>query len=135
MSTKLSFKEALERLDATKESAPVSSPFPTLKFLLQAGKIEQRVDVIRLLAKRGGLSLRNARGVLERILVEPIVIVDLRPEAPHALAHDLAQLGIYAVFFHNADEVFEALYGRLHSPTALMKPYAWSWPEPEVRPR
>jgi hypothetical protein len=64
----------------------------------------------QLLAKRGGLSLKGARSVVERLAVgDTILMVELHTDAPHALAFDLAQVGIHAVFFKNLEEVFGAL--------------------------
>lgn len=135
MPTKLSFKEALGLLGAIAGESPESSASPTIKFLLKGGPIERAVDAIRLLAKGGGLSLRSARSVVERLAVgDPILMVELRTDAPHALAFDLAQLGIHAVFFKNPDEVIEALrFCEPSLPPASMRSYGWSWGSVEFR--
>ena len=133
MQKRLSFKEALERLGAGKDDSPERSASPTIKFLLKGGPIDQPVSAIHLLAKRGGLSLNEARSVVERLAVgDPMLMVELRADAPHALAFDLAQLGIPAVFFESPDEVFGALRREWPLPTASMRPYAWSWPEVKI---
>jgi hypothetical protein len=80
------------------------------------------------------MSLREARSVVEQLSVgDPILMVELRTDAPHALAFDLAQLGIHAVFFKSLDEVFGALRSCEPSlPPASMRPYDWSWGKVEL---
>jgi hypothetical protein len=97
-------------LDAARGDSPESSASPTIKFLLKGGPIERPVSAIHVLAKRGGLSLKEARSVVEQLAVgNPILMVELQTDAPHALAFDLARLGIHAVFFKSLDDVFGAL--------------------------
>jgi hypothetical protein len=73
---------------------------------------------------------------VERLAVgDPILMVELRTDAPHALAFDLAQVGIHALFFKSMDEVFGALWShRLSSPPFSMRRYDWSWGNVEFRP-
>jgi DNA-binding transcriptional regulator YiaG len=94
MSTKLSFKEALELREETKERPPVRSGSP-VRLNLAIGKIQQPVDVARFLRSHG-LSLRKAHEALDRLAARETVAVELYAEDAGKLISELSDLGVKA---------------------------------------
>src|SRR5580692_7542190 len=101
MSTKLSFKEALERRDGTADVRRVSSAFPVYNLVLVArGPINQPVDFIRTTVTHG-LSLKKARQVLDLLAVEKPAAVELRADNLDQLMATLNGLGVDALVLVN----------------------------------
>jgi DNA-binding transcriptional regulator YiaG len=94
MSTKSSFRAALERRGHTKAKSPARSGFP-IPLVLALEDVKQPVEVVRLL-KRRGLSLRKAHETLSRLASRETVAVELRAAAPSPLIAELAALGVTA---------------------------------------
>jgi DNA-binding transcriptional regulator YiaG len=99
MSTKLSFKEALERRDATAAVPRVNSAFPTHSFVLFAnGPIGEPVNFIRLVTTHG-LSIKKARQTLDRLATNTPVAVELRTDDVGDLIDRLRKLSVDAALF------------------------------------
>jgi len=94
MSTKSSFRAALERRRHTKAKSPARSGFP-IPLVLALDDVKQPVEVVRLL-KRRGLSLRKAHETLNRLAKRETVTVQLRADALGRLVSELAALGVTA---------------------------------------
>ena len=91
MSTKSSFRAALERRGCAKAKSPVRSGFP-IPLVLALDDVKEPVEVARLLKKRG-LSLRKAHETLNRLANRETVAVELRADTPGRLVSELAALG------------------------------------------
>jgi DNA-binding transcriptional regulator YiaG len=101
MSTKLSFKGALDRPDEIAVAPRVSSDFPVYNLALFAhGPIEQPVDFIRLIVKHG-LSLKKARQTLDRLATDSPVVVELRTDDLNQLLASLNRHGVAAFVLEN----------------------------------
>ena len=101
MSTKLSFREALERRDEIVAVRRVNSSFPVCHLVLLAtGPISQPVDFIKLLVEHG-LSLKKARQTLDRLVTGTVVAVELRTNDSDKLIADLKGLGVDASIFRD----------------------------------
>jgi DNA-binding transcriptional regulator YiaG len=99
MPTNYSFKAALERRDATGEKRRAGSASRTARLVLLApGPIERPVDFIRLLAGHG-LSLRNARTVLERLAARLPAVAELDVDRLHLVLSELKKLDVLAAVF------------------------------------
>jgi DNA-binding transcriptional regulator YiaG len=96
MSTKLSLREALERRGKTPGAPRSHSDSPAVSFILRANAISQPVEVARFLM-RGGVSLRKAHEILERISAGARVPVELRGSSRTAVASELKKLGVLAL--------------------------------------
>ena len=94
MSTKSSFRAALERRGCAKAKSPVRSGFP-IPLVLALDDVKEPVEVARLLKKRG-LSLRKAHETLNRLANRETVAVELRADTPGRLVSELAALGVAA---------------------------------------
>lgn len=94
MSTKLSLREALERRERIPAGRRSLSASPATNFILRANAISRPVEVARFLM-RGGVSLRKAHEILERISTGASVPVELRG-SPAAIASELKKLGVSA---------------------------------------
>ena len=94
MSTKLSFREALEQRGETKERSldQLGSP---VRLILRIGQINQPVSV-GLFLYRNGMSLRRAHDALDRIAAGKTVAVELFAHDPEKLIRQLADLGVKA---------------------------------------
>ena len=95
MSTKLSFREALERRVPTKAGPPAPSVSPNASFVLRAGAMPQPVDVARLLMKHG-MSLTKAHQTLNRLAEGKTVAVELYSDNDARLIAAFAKLGVEA---------------------------------------
>lgn len=93
MSTRSSFRAALERPGVAKAGAPNRSASSTTKLLLSSGPILRPVDVIRLLAQHG-LALKKARAVVDRLGAGERVPVELTVASLKMLIADLQRLGV-----------------------------------------
>jgi len=95
MSTKLSFKEALERQGVTKAEHPVESASrdKTNIVLFAASSIERPVDFVRLLVA-GGVSMKRARAVLDRLAQRNVVPLDINTDSLTAVFDGMHQLGV-----------------------------------------
>jgi DNA-binding transcriptional regulator YiaG len=90
MSTKLSFKQG-----ATAVAPHARSDFPTTSVALFAvGPIDRPVDFVRLLAK-GGVSLKRARMVLDRLALKKVIAVEV--DAVENVLSGVEKLGVCAV--------------------------------------
>ena len=94
MSTKSSFRAALERQADTTERSRDQSGSP-VALVLALHDIKDPIDVARLL-KRYGLSLRKAHETLNRLADRETVTVELRSDAPRRLISEFAALGVSA---------------------------------------
>jgi DNA-binding transcriptional regulator YiaG len=94
MSTKLSFREALELREETKEKPPVRSGSP-VRLILSIAKIEQPVTVARYLRSHG-LSLRKAHEALDRLAARETIALELYAEDSDKLIRELSDLGVKA---------------------------------------
>jgi DNA-binding transcriptional regulator YiaG len=92
MSTKSSFREAIERQAEAKENVPFRSGSP-VSLNLEIRDIPQPVDFARFLRKCG-LSLRKAHDVVDRVAAREIVPVELYTEDVGKLIADLEALGV-----------------------------------------
>jgi DNA-binding XRE family transcriptional regulator len=95
MSTKSSFRAALERPAAHKERSPVRSGSP-VRLVLRFDEVEKPVTVARLLT-RHGLSLRKAHDVLDRLADGNTVSVELYADDARALVSEFLALGVNAL--------------------------------------
>ena len=96
MSTKLSLREALERRGKTPDVHRSHSDSPAISFILRANAISQPVEVARFLM-RGGVSLRKAHEILERISAGARVPVELRGSNRAVISSELKKLGVSAL--------------------------------------
>jgi DNA-binding transcriptional regulator YiaG len=94
MSTKLSFREALEQRGEPKESARELSGSP-VKLNLMLDDIKQPVSFARYLKARG-LSLRKAHETLDRLAAGETVAVELYADDAGKLISELSDLGVKA---------------------------------------
>jgi DNA-binding transcriptional regulator YiaG len=94
MSTKSSFRAALERRDEPKEKSPVRSGSP-VRLTLALDDVQQPVSVARLLT-RHGISLRKAHDTLNRLADDETVAVELHAEDADELVCELSRLGVKA---------------------------------------
>src|SRR5689334_14023659 len=94
MSTKSSFRAALERREPTRAKSPARSGFP-IPLVLALDDVKQPIEVVRLLKKRG-LSLRKAHETLNRLAKRETVTVELRADSPGRLVSELAAFGVAA---------------------------------------
>jgi DNA-binding transcriptional regulator YiaG len=92
MSTKSSFRAALERREGTKEKSPDRFDSP-IGLVLTLDDVKQPVEVARLLKKRG-LSLRKAHETLNRLANRETVTVELHADSAVRLVSELAALGV-----------------------------------------
>jgi DNA-binding transcriptional regulator YiaG len=95
MSTKSSFRAALERPAAPKEKSPVRSGSP-VRLVLRFDEVEKPVSVARLLALHG-MSLRKAHKVLDRLANGDTVAVELYAEDARGLVSELSALSVHAL--------------------------------------
>jgi DNA-binding transcriptional regulator YiaG len=94
MSTKSSFRAALERRADTEERfLNLSGSLVALVLVLD--DVKDPVEVARLL-KRHGLSLRKAHETLNRLADGETVAVELRSDAPRRLVSEFVALGVMA---------------------------------------
>jgi transcriptional regulator with XRE-family HTH domain len=97
MRTKLSLKEALERRGDTAAESPVSSAFPKHSVLLmRVGDIDRPIDFVHLLMD-GGVSLKKARMVLDRLAIGEPTAVELNEAYVEQLVAALGRLGVRAI--------------------------------------
>jgi DNA-binding transcriptional regulator YiaG len=94
MSTKSSFRAALERREGTKERSHDRSGSP-IGLVLTLDDVKQPVEVARLL-KRRGLSLRKAHETLNRLANRETVTVELHADSAGRVVSELAALGVAA---------------------------------------
>jgi len=94
MSTKLSFREALEQLGEPKESSPKQSGSP-VRLNLTLEDIKQPVSFARFL-KAQGMSLRKAHETLDRLAARETVAVELYADDAGTLISELSDLGVKA---------------------------------------
>jgi DNA-binding transcriptional regulator YiaG len=94
MSTKSSFRAALERRDGPKERSPARSNSP-VRLVLALDDVHKPVTLARLLT-RHGLSLRKAHDALNRLADGKTVAVELQAENVRELISELSALGIRA---------------------------------------
>ena len=97
MSTKLSLKEVLGRLDDAKAASPDQSDIGAVDVTLRATDIKQPVQLARFL-RDNGLRLRLAHEALNRLSAGESVSVKLHPLKLDRLVLDLAALGVIADF-------------------------------------
>jgi len=95
MSTKSSFRELLERRDATQVESPKSSGSPAVKLMLTAGNIRQPIDVARLF-RRYGMSLRKAHDTLTRLARRNAVAAEFCADDLSQLISQLSGVGVKA---------------------------------------
>jgi hypothetical protein len=95
MSTRLSFKETLERLGDAKVTSPSQSDSGVVRATVRAGEIQQPVQLARFL-RDNGLPLRKAHDVLTRLSAGEAVFVELRPLNRNRFFADLSALGVIA---------------------------------------
>jgi DNA-binding transcriptional regulator YiaG len=96
MSTKLSFKEALERQEQGQTASHPRSAFPAIKVhLRRTDPISRPVDLARLLTSFG-LSLRKAHQAVDRLAEGEIVALELACPDFDQSVNQLAKLGIDA---------------------------------------
>jgi DNA-binding transcriptional regulator YiaG len=95
MSTKSSFRAALERPAAHEEKSPARSGSP-VRLVLRAEEIEKPVTVARLLA-RHGMSLRKAHEVLNRLAGAETVAVELSADDAQGVVSEFSPLGVRAL--------------------------------------
>lgn len=101
MSTKLSFKEALERRGETLTGHRDRSAIRTASVAFMAvSPIERPVDFIRLLID-GGVSMKRARMVLDRLGIGRIVPVDIDATKLESTLKEAAKLGIVGTQLEN----------------------------------
>ena len=94
MSTKLSFREALELREETQAKPPVQSGSP-VRLNLANRKIQQPVDVARYLRSRG-ISLRKAHEAIDRLAARETVAIELYADDAAKLISELSDLGVNA---------------------------------------
>lgn len=103
MSTKLSFKEALERQGAAKERLPARSASPTHSVvLLAAAPISRPVDFIRLLSEHG-ISLKRARLIVDRLASRELVPAELSTSDLSAFFSNAHELNVLAMELDSPD--------------------------------
>ena len=96
MSSIFSLWVALERRGKTPDVPRSHSDSPAISFILRANAISQPVEVARFLM-RGGVSLRKAHEILERISAGARVPVELRGSSRAVISSDLKKLGVSAL--------------------------------------
>jgi DNA-binding transcriptional regulator YiaG len=94
MSTKSSFRAALERRESTKAKSRARSGSP-IGLVLALDDVKRPVEVVRLL-KDHGLSLRKAHETLNRLADGERVAVELQADSARRLVSALAALGVAA---------------------------------------
>jgi DNA-binding transcriptional regulator YiaG len=94
MSTKLSFREALEQRGETREPSPDRSGSP-IRLSLAIVKTTQPVSIARLLRKYG-MSLRKAHETLDRLAARETVAVELYADDASTLISEFSDLGVKA---------------------------------------
>jgi DNA-binding transcriptional regulator YiaG len=94
MSTKSSFREALERRDGPKERSPVRSGSP-VRLVLTLDDVGKPVSVARLLTNHG-MSLRKAHEAFNRLADGKTVAVELHADDARKLVSELSVLGVKA---------------------------------------
>jgi DNA-binding transcriptional regulator YiaG len=94
MSTKSSFRAALERRDGPEERSPVRSGSP-VRLVLTLDDVGKPVSVARLLASHG-MSLRKAHDALNRLADGETVAVELYAEDARGLVSEFSALGVKA---------------------------------------
>jgi DNA-binding transcriptional regulator YiaG len=94
MSTKSSFRAALERPASPKEKSPARSDSP-VRLVLSFDEVEKPVTVARLLT-RHGMSLRKAHEVLNRLADGEAAAVELFADDARGLVSELSALGVSA---------------------------------------
>lgn len=95
MSTKSSFKAALERQGKAPARSPGGSDSQRIRVSLRARKIAQPVDVARLLVKLG-LSLRKAHEILNRLALGETVPAEISSNDTRRTLADLETAGVLA---------------------------------------
>lgn len=96
MSTKLSLKEALERQGATPTAPRGHSDSQTVGVVLSVvSPIERPVDFIRLLVD-GGVSMKRARMLLDRLSAKQLVAVEIDADKTESILHEMPKLGVKA---------------------------------------
>jgi DNA-binding transcriptional regulator YiaG len=95
MSTKSSFRAALERPAAPKEGPPVRSGSP-VRLVLRFDDVEKPVTVARVLT-RHGVSLRKAHEILNRLAEGETVAVELFADDARGLVSEFSALGMRAL--------------------------------------
>jgi DNA-binding transcriptional regulator YiaG len=94
MSTKSSFRAALERRDGPKERSPARSDSP-VRLILTLDDVQKPVTVARLLTSLG-MSLRKAHDALNRLADGEVVAVELSAPNAGELVSELSALGVKA---------------------------------------
>jgi Uncharacterized protein conserved in bacteria (DUF2188) len=97
MSTRSSFRDALERPDAGSAESPSESTFPMVRLVLVRGSIRQPVEVARLFRKYG-MSLPKAHDTLNRLAQGKPIDAEFRTTDPHQLISELSAAGVDARF-------------------------------------
>jgi DNA-binding transcriptional regulator YiaG len=95
MSTRSSFRAALERPAASPEKSRGHSASPAVRLLLVPERIAQPVDVARLLV-RHGTSLRKAHDILNRLAKRETAAAELHAHDSDKLRADFLALGVAA---------------------------------------
>ena len=95
MSTKSSFRAALERWGGPKEKSPDRSGSPVRLVLTLDDDVAKPVSVARLLVSHS-MSLRKAHDALNRLADGETVAVELQAEDPRELVSGFAALGVKA---------------------------------------
>ena len=106
MSTKLSFREALERQGATKVAPPLDSASPIVDTVAFAalGGIDRPIDVIRAL-KRGGVSSRRARMILDHLAMRQTIAVEISAADSDEVLRQMSRLGVMGARLETAPKV------------------------------
>jgi DNA-binding transcriptional regulator YiaG len=94
MSTKSSFRAALERRDGPKEKSPDRSGSP-VRLVLTLDDVQKPVSVARVLTGHG-MSLRKAHDALNRLANGETVAVELHAEDARGLISEFSALGVNA---------------------------------------
>jgi DNA-binding transcriptional regulator YiaG len=95
MSTKSSFRAALEQRNGPKERSRVQSASP-VRLMLTLDDVHKPVTVARLLSSLG-MSLRKAHDALNRLADGEIVAVELHARDAGELVSELSALGVKAL--------------------------------------
>ena len=114
MSTKLSFKEVLERRGVTQEGPPEQSTFPITKLILTINSVERPVSVIRLLATHG-LGLKKAHAAMDRLAELRCVMVEVLTHDLESIIDELNQLNVHAAVMETPEVDVKSARLRVHA--------------------
>jgi DNA-binding transcriptional regulator YiaG len=97
MSKKSSFREQLDRAENTAENARTRSGFPAVRLILAPERIEQPVDIARILVANG-VSLRKAHDTINRLAAGNTVALEVPTSDKDRIASDLGNAGVNTAF-------------------------------------